>query len=90
MRTVSLQEFHADAATLIERVVMTHKPVKVSQQSGHDVVVLSVEDWEQTQETLSILQNSSLMRQIAESLQTFKIGSGYRPTPEELHEILSV
>jgi antitoxin YefM len=35
-------------------------------------------------ETLYVLQNTSLMEQIERSLKTHGEGKGYRPSPEEL------
>ncbi|MGB2973669.1 MAG: prevent-host-death protein, partial [Candidatus Competibacter sp.] len=42
------------------------------------------------QETLFVLQNSDLMRQIAESLRTHEKGTGYSPSAEEIDEITSI
>ena len=51
---------------------------------------LLAEDWERDQETLYILQNSSLMKQISESARTHVERSGYTPTDGEINEILGV
>ena len=67
-----------------------HHPLKVTRRGGEDFVVIGAEDWEREQETLYILQNSSLMAQIAESARTHAERSGYTPTDEELNEILGV
>ncbi|MES9844926.1 MAG: prevent-host-death protein, partial [Candidatus Sedimenticola sp. 6PFRAG5] len=42
------------------------------------------------QETLYVLQNSDLMRQIADSMGTHKSGKGHKPTAEEVDEIIGV
>ncbi|WP_229843000.1 prevent-host-death protein [Halomonas urumqiensis] len=47
----------------------------------------SADDWEREQETLYVLQNCSLMRQLAESAATHNQGNGYIPKEEEIHEI---
>ena len=39
-------------------------------------------------ETLWVLRNADLMRQIAESMETYKAGTGYTPTQEQMNEIL--
>lgn len=52
--------------------------------------MISAADWEQEQETLYVLQNSNLMRQIANSMATHTQRQGYSPTDEEINEILSV
>jgi antitoxin YefM len=51
---------------------------------------MSAEDWERDQETLYVLQNTSLMRQIAESSATHRAGNGYAPTKEQLDEIVGI
>ncbi len=90
MQELTVNTFQSNFADSIERVISHHEPLKVMWTTGRDFVVVSAEDWEQMQETLYVLQNQSLMQQIAESLSTHIAGSGYTPTPEELHEIVSV
>jgi antitoxin YefM len=53
-------------------------------------VVISAEDWEREQETLYVLQNPSLMQQIANSTQTHTQKSGYSPNEQELDEIAGI
>jgi antitoxin YefM len=52
--------------------------------------VLSAEDWDREQETLYVLQNSSLMRQLAESVKTHTERKGYTPTKEQMDEITGI
>lgn len=87
MDSVSVNKFRDNLKSFIDQVVKNHMPLKVTRRSGEDFVVLSAEDWEREQETLYVLQNSSLMRQIAQSLKTHGEGTGYTPSAEELHEI---
>lgn len=74
----------------MEQVVSQHLPIRVTRRNGADFVVVSAEDWERDQETLYVLQNSSLMRQIAESSATHDAHAGYSPTKEQVDEILGV
>ncbi|MDJ0598684.1 MAG: prevent-host-death protein [Crocosphaera sp.] len=67
-----------------------HIPLKVKGNDGQDFVIISAEDWEQQQETLYVLQNSNLMKQIGDSITTHKQGKGYSPTDEELDEIIGI
>ena len=46
--------------------------------------------WEREQETLYVLQNSSLIKQITESIKTYNSGTGYRPSQKEIDEINSI
>lgn len=90
MRHLSVNQFQADFAHALMSVMAQHDILRVRQTPDADVVILRADDWEHLQETLFVLENQGLMRQIAASLQTHVAGQGYRPTPEELHEILSV
>lgn len=90
MREVTVSQFTSDMTNSVNQVIFEHETLKVIQGSGRDFVVISAEDWEQMQETLYVLQNQSLMQQIAGSLKTHLAGTGYTPTQEEVNEIVSV
>ncbi len=88
--TVSVNQFRDKLKTFVEQVVTNHTPIKVTRRAGDDFVVMSADDWEREQETLYVLQNTSLMKQISESAATNNEGSGYTPTSEELNEITGI
>ncbi len=90
MDSVSVNQFRDKLKTYVEKVVTNHEPMKVTRRAGAAFVVMSAEDWEREQETLYVLQNTSLMKQIAESTATNAKGSGYTPTSEELNEISGI
>ncbi len=90
MDSISVNKFRDNLKDCVERIVKDHVPLKVTRRSGEDFVVISAEDWEREQETLYVLQNNSLMKQIAESLATHSANSGYTPTSEEMDEITGV
>ncbi len=50
---------------------------------------ITAENWTQYQETLFVLQNDSLMKQISQSFVTHNQGQGYQPNQEQMNEILS-
>ena len=87
MHSISVNRFRDNLRTFIEQVVNDHEPIKVTHRAGEDFVVMSADDWEREQETLHVLQSSSLMQQIADSLGTQSKAAGYRPTDEQLNEI---
>lgn len=87
MDTVSVNKFRDNLKKLIEQSLSKHEPLRVTRRSGEDFVVLSAEDWEREQETLYVLQNSSLMRQLADSAKTHSERTGYKPTDEQMDEI---
>lgn len=90
MDTVSVNRFRDNLKALVEEAVSTHTPLKVTRRAGEAFVVMSAEDWEREQETLYVLQNSSLMQQIADSVATHRKGEGYRPTEGEMDEITGI
>ena len=90
MNHVNVNQFQDNIKHFIQQVINQHIPLKVKGNNGQDFVIISAEDWEQQQETLYVLQNSSLMQQIAESIITHKQGKGYFPTDEEVNEIIGI
>ena len=90
MIQLSVNKFRSNLKTYVERAINDHVPIRVRRRAGRDFIVMSAEDWEREQETLYVLQNSSLMAQINESLKTHNTNTGYKPTEEELNEIDSI
>ena len=90
MDSTTVNKFRDSLKSFVEQVISHHAPLRVTRRTGSDFVVVSAEDWERDQETLYVLQNTSLMRQIAESSATHKAGSGYTPTKEQLDEIAGI
>ena len=78
MNTISVNLFRDNLKSMVEKVVGEHEPLKVTRRTGADFVVVSAEDWEREQETLYVLQNSDLMRQIAEVVGKPLPGEGIR------------
>ena len=90
MDTTTVNQFRDGLKRFVEQVVNQHTPLRVTRRTGADFVVVSAEDWERDQETLYVLQNSSLMRQIANSSATHNAGTGHTPTKEQLDEITGI
>lgn len=90
METVSVNKFRSNMKSFVEQVIMQHLPLKVARRNGKAFVVISSEDWEREQETLYVLQNRELMRQIATSLATHSTGKGYHPESRDIDEIVSI
>ena len=90
MIQLSVNKFRANLKSFVDQAINDHVPLRVRRRAGRDFIVMSAEDWEREQETLYVLQNSSLMMQIAESIKTFQSKLGYKPTEEELDAINSI
>ncbi|MBL7136873.1 MAG: type II toxin-antitoxin system Phd/YefM family antitoxin [Candidatus Marinimicrobia bacterium] len=90
MRELSVNKFRAIIKSFVNQSISEHEAIRVRRRAGKDFVVMNAEDWEREQETLYVLQNSSLMKQISESIKTHTSGNGYKPTEKELDEINSI
>lgn len=90
MDSISVNKFRDNLKNYVEQVVTKHSPLKVTRRSGDDFVILSADDWEREQETLYVLQNTDLMKQIAFSMNSHLKGQGYKPTDGELDEIIGI
>jgi len=90
MESTSVNRFRENLKSFVERVVANHEPLKVTRRRGEDFVVVSADDWRQEQETLYVLQNRDLMRQIAASVETHAGGTGRQPKAGELDEIIGI
>jgi antitoxin YefM len=90
MDTISVNKFRDNLKGFVEQVVSRHEPLKVTRRAGEAFVVMSADDWEREQETLHVLQNQSLMQQIAHSLETHNRDKGYIPTEEQMNEITGI
>jgi antitoxin YefM len=90
MDSTTVNKFRDSLKSFVDQVISHHAPLRVTRRTGSDFVVMSAEDWERDQETLYVLQNTSLMRQIADSSATHKAGAGYTPTKKQLDEIVGI
>jgi len=90
MDSISVNKFRDNLKYYVEQVVDDHMPLKVTRRAGEDFVVISAEDWARDQETLYVLKNNHLMRQIADSAVTHAGKMGYMSSEEELDEIAGI
>ncbi len=90
MDSISVNKFRDNLKYFVEQVINDHLPLKVTRRVGEDFVIISAEDWARDQETLYVLQNNHLMRQIEASAVTHVEQAGYTPTKEELDEVVGV
>lgn len=87
MREMSVNQFRSKLRAAVDRILDDHGALRVTRRGGGDFVVIGAEDWERERETLYVLENRSLMQQIARSLKTQEAGTGYRPSAQELDAI---
>ncbi len=87
MIELSVNKFRANLKDFVDKAIEEHQTIRVNRRAGKDFIIISAEDWEREQETMCVLRNKSLMRQVAESLLTYQDNSGYQPNHEQLDEI---
>lgn len=90
MTELSVTKFRSNIKMFVDRAIDFHEVLRIKRRKGRDFVIVSAEDWDREQETLFVLQNTSLMNQIKESLETHQTGTGHQPTKKELNEINSI
>ncbi len=82
MSTMSLAEVKAHLSELIHRVQTEHDRVTITVHGKPSAVLISQEDLESMQETIAVLSDESLVRQLLESESEIAQGKG--ETLEEL------
>ena len=90
MDSISANKFRDNLKSFVDQVFSKHEPLKVTRRKGEDFIVLSAEDWERDQETLYVLQNKDLMKQVTQSFDTHKKNKGYKPNAGEMNEIFGI
>jgi antitoxin YefM len=90
MNSIDINQFRDNLKSFVDLSDSEHQPLKVTRKSANDFIVMSAQDYESEQETLHVLQNSSLMQQLSNSLKTHINNQGYSPSAEELNEIVGI
>ncbi|MEO0803955.1 MAG: prevent-host-death protein [Cyanobacteria bacterium J06642_2] len=67
-----------------ESAINTHTPLNVPRRNDEDIISISTNNWEIEQATPYVLQNQSLMQQIAQLSATHTRGISYSPKTEQL------
>ena len=87
MEVLSYSSFRQSLATVLDKVNEDSVPVQITRKGNKGAVVMSVEDYEQLEETLYVLQNKSLSSQIEKSIQTHEATKGRKASKAVLDEI---
>jgi antitoxin YefM len=87
MTTMPLGEVKAHLSELVGRVNDHHERVTVTVHGRPSAVLVSVDDLEQLEETLSILSDPATLRRLAES--DAELARGEEVSAEDLAETLS-
>ncbi|MGE5697070.1 MAG: type II toxin-antitoxin system Phd/YefM family antitoxin [Candidatus Sericytochromatia bacterium] len=77
MTTLPLAEVRANLSRLVDEAVRTHQRIEVTRQGRRAVVILSADDYDSIMETLAILGDRGLMREIREAEAEAEAGQVY-------------
>ena len=88
MEAVSVNQFRTRLKEFVDKVTDTHDVLKVTRRNGDDFIIVSADDWARHEETLYILQNKQLMKQINKAKEQKE--KNYQPSDRELNEIINV
>ncbi|WP_099024057.1 type II toxin-antitoxin system Phd/YefM family antitoxin [Mycolicibacterium palauense] len=84
MLTLPLAEVRATLSKLVEEAVRTHQRIEVTRQGRRAAVILSADDYDSIMETLAILSDRQLMREVAQAEAEAEAGDVY--TLDEVSE----
>ena len=90
MRELPFSKFISNIKLYVDQAIKDKQQLKILRRSGRDFIVVSVEDWENERETIYVLQNYSIMEQIADSEDSHESNTGYIPQKEEINEIIGI
>lgn len=77
MTTLPIAEVRANLSKLVDEAVRTHERVEVTRQGRRAAVLLSADDYDSMVETLEILGDPQLVREIAEAEAEMDRGEVY-------------
>lgn len=86
MSTLPLAEVRAKLSRLVDEAVRTHERIEVTRQGRRAVVILSADDYDSIMETLAILSDRELMREISDAEAEAEAGETY-PLEEVTEEM---
>lgn len=90
MDVVTYSVFRRTLASVLDKVNEDSVPVQITRKGGKGAVVMSVDDFEQLEETLYVLQNKSLAAQIEKSIRTHDAREGYIADQKVMNEIIGI
>ena len=87
MKTLSSTALRANLAAVMDQVNDDHEPIIITRAKGRPVVVVSLEDWAQMDETASLLASPANRAQLARAIAELDQGKMIVKTMEELEEM---
>lgn len=70
MQEIPIDKFRDNIEKYADLAILNNEPFRVNCETDKNFIVVSAEEWERNQETLYVLQNTSLMNQLLKSNET--------------------
>ena len=83
MKAISYTAARSNLAKTMESICNDHEPVIITRKNERSVVMLSLEDYEELEETAYLLRSPKNMKRLIESISELEDGKGL---PKELNE----
>ncbi|MGH3564121.1 MAG: type II toxin-antitoxin system Phd/YefM family antitoxin [Mycobacterium sp.] len=77
MTTLPLAEVRANLSRLVDEAVRTHERIEVTRKGRRAAVILSADDYDSIMETLAILSDQELMREVRQAEVEAESGQVY-------------
>jgi prevent-host-death family protein len=77
MTTLPLAEVRANLSRLVDEAVRTHNRIEVTRKGRRAAVILSADDYDSIMETLAILSDQELMREVRAAEAEAELGQFY-------------
>lgn len=77
MTTLPLAEVRANLSKLVDEAVRTHERIEVTRQGRRAAVILSADDYDSIMETLAILGDQDVMRELRQAEAEAEAGRVY-------------
>jgi antitoxin YefM len=84
MKTMPLSEVKMKLSGLVEAVRATDEEIMITKNGAPAAVLVSPDEWENLQETLTVRSDASLMEEIQEGLKELRRGKARLYSLEEL------
>ena len=74
MKAITSSEFRANMASVLDKVAEDHEPVIVRRPGGKTCVVISLEDYDQMDETAYLMASPANRRELLDSIAELNAG----------------
>ena len=77
MTTIPLADARARLSQIVDEAVRTHERVEITRNGSRAVVMLSADDYDVLLETLDVLSDADLVRDLRDAVRELDAGEGF-------------